>query len=47
MKQVIKGKTYNTSTAYSIGTRIKEIHSHRNDAHIEIYDHLYMRRKDD
>ena len=46
-KKIIKGKTYNTSTSYHIGTRIREFHSHKNDAHIEEYEHLHLRKKDD
>lgn len=47
MKQIIKGKTYNTATSYTIGTRIKVIKSHKSKAGCEIYEHLHMRRKDD
>lgn len=45
-KKIIKGKTYNTSTSYHICTRIREMRNHKNDAHIEIYEHLNMRKKD-
>lgn len=47
MKQIIGGKTYNTSTAYSIGTRITIHKTKSTGERVEWYETLYQRKKDD
>lgn len=47
MKQIINGKTYNTETGVHLFTRVIVHQTVGKSNRVEVYNHIYRRRKDD